>query len=201
VTTRGPYAKGLAKKQAILDVALGLVAEKGYTNATLREIADAVGLTKHGLLHHFGSKDALFTDLLRHRDAVATARGESAAGAWTGLTAENASRAMAIIIGAMSHNAEVPGLSHLYARVAADAMDADHPSHSYFAGRYDALRGQFASLLRTLQLDGQVRPDVTPEDAATLLIAILDGIQTQFLFDDSLDMPGLVRTYLELLKP
>ena len=68
---RGPYAKGKAKRAEILDVALEVIAREGYTGATVKELADAVGLSQNGLLHYFGSKDALFAEILRRRDEIA----------------------------------------------------------------------------------------------------------------------------------
>ncbi len=44
---------------AILDVAAGLFATHGYAHTSVQLIADAVGYSKPGLLHRFGSKDAL----------------------------------------------------------------------------------------------------------------------------------------------
>jgi AcrR family transcriptional regulator len=50
---------------AILDVAAGLFATHGYAHTSVQQIADAVGYSKPGLLHRFGSKEAL------HRRALA----------------------------------------------------------------------------------------------------------------------------------
>ncbi|MGH9356521.1 MAG: TetR/AcrR family transcriptional regulator, partial [Terriglobia bacterium] len=43
----------------ICRVAARVFNEKGYTGASMQDIADAVGLTKAGLYHHIGSKDRL----------------------------------------------------------------------------------------------------------------------------------------------
>ena len=56
---RGPYAKTEQFRLDVLDAALGLVAAHGFDAATLQLIADEVGRSKAGLLHHFGSRDAL----------------------------------------------------------------------------------------------------------------------------------------------
>jgi len=46
--------------EKILDVAAALFARHGFEQTSLKALADAVGLSKAGLLHHFPSKDALF---------------------------------------------------------------------------------------------------------------------------------------------
>ncbi|WP_206063204.1 TetR/AcrR family transcriptional regulator [Nocardioides sp. HDW12B] len=45
---------------AILDVAAGFFAVHGFAATSLQTIADAVGYSKPGLLHRFGSKEALY---------------------------------------------------------------------------------------------------------------------------------------------
>lgn len=46
--------------EQILDRAAGLFARHGFAHTSLKDLADAVGLSKAGLLHHFPSKEALF---------------------------------------------------------------------------------------------------------------------------------------------
>src|SRR5690606_20984100 len=65
---RGSYPKGQARKQQIVDVALAVFARSGYHSGSLREIARRVGLTPAGVMHHFASKEELFTEVLRQRD-------------------------------------------------------------------------------------------------------------------------------------
>jgi AcrR family transcriptional regulator len=49
---------------AILDVAAGIFAVHGFAHTSVQQIADAVGYSKPGLLHRFGSKDALHRAVL-----------------------------------------------------------------------------------------------------------------------------------------
>lgn len=49
---------------AILDVAAGIFATHGYAHSSVQQIADAVGYSKPGLLHRFGSKEALYRAVL-----------------------------------------------------------------------------------------------------------------------------------------
>ena len=65
---RGSYAKGVAKREEILATALEVIAREGYRGASVKVLAEAVGLSQAGLLHYFDSKDELFTEILRKRD-------------------------------------------------------------------------------------------------------------------------------------
>lgn len=49
---------------AILDVAAGIFATYGFAHSSVQQIADAVGYSKPGLLHRFGSKEALHRAVL-----------------------------------------------------------------------------------------------------------------------------------------
>ena len=50
--------------EGILDRAAALFARHGFEHTSLQAVADAVGLSKAGLLHHFRSKDALHAAVL-----------------------------------------------------------------------------------------------------------------------------------------
>lgn len=52
--------------EEILDAAAALFARHGFEQTSLKSLADAVGLSKAGLLHHFPSKDALFEAAWEH---------------------------------------------------------------------------------------------------------------------------------------
>src|SRR5688500_2675049 len=71
---RGPYAKTAAKRAEILRVALEAYAASGHQGPSLRTIAEAVGLSEAGVLHHFASKDELLVAVLEARDEGARQR-------------------------------------------------------------------------------------------------------------------------------
>ncbi|NEK85494.1 helix-turn-helix transcriptional regulator [Blastococcus saxobsidens] len=57
--------------EGILDRAAALFARRGFAKTSLQDVADAVGLSKAGLLHHFPSKDALHEAVLAQAEAQA----------------------------------------------------------------------------------------------------------------------------------
>lgn len=63
---------------AILDVAAGLFARHGFAHTSVQQMADAVGYSKPGLLHRFGSKDALFQAALSEVTSTAAALASAA---------------------------------------------------------------------------------------------------------------------------
>ena len=184
MTRRGSYAKGIAKREEILTVALELVARQGFRRTSIKDISDAVGLTQAGLLHYFDSKDDLWVEILRRRDAIDNA------------TEWHANDPGELLSAIVRHNAEVPGLVQMFVNLsAAAATDPEHPAHTYFRERYANSRRTMAADFRAMQQDGRLRSDVDPEQLTSVLLAVSDGMQIQWLFDPSRDMA----THVELV--
>lgn len=175
-------------------------AESGFRGGTIRDIAERVGISQAGLLHHFASKNELLESVLTHRDDAALARmgGDPIAG-----TLPLGLDLLEGFVDMMSFNATTPGLVALYAVLSSEATGAEHPAHDYFVARYEFVCGALREALEHAQTRGEVRADVDCAAAARTLVAISDGLQVQWLYDDGhLDMAADARSYLRsLLAP
>ena len=60
------------RRTRILDAALELFAERGFILTSLPMIAERVGITHAGILHHFGSKDGVLRALLEREGPCRT---------------------------------------------------------------------------------------------------------------------------------
>ncbi|HKT55256.1 MAG TPA: helix-turn-helix domain-containing protein [Microbacterium sp.] len=189
---RGSYAKGVAKRDEILTRALDVVAEQGFRSASVREIADAVGLSQAGLLHYFGTKEQLFVEILRKRDEVDLTRFEHETDS-PDFIAEDYTALVA-------HNAEVPGLVELFSRMSVEAADTAHPAHEYFLHRGDEVRTSFTAALRAQQDAGKLTDRVDAEALARIFQAVSDGMQLQWLVDRDVDMAAAVRALFDALS-
>lgn len=76
-------------KNKIKETAARLFADKGYTSTSMREIAEAVGVTKAALYYHYPNKEAIFRAVVEdnfrehlHREMNAA---ENTADVWTAL--------------------------------------------------------------------------------------------------------------------
>jgi len=56
--------------EGILDRAAALFARRGFAKTSVQDVADVVGLSKAGLLHHYPTKDALYAAVLAHAGAL-----------------------------------------------------------------------------------------------------------------------------------
>ena len=198
MTRRGSYAKGVARRDEILTRALEVIAREGYRGASVKEIAEAVGLSQAGLLHYFDSKEELFTEVLRKRDELDTAtfeRQATAAASPLGLRALSA-----VFIEVVRRNAGTPGLVELFSRLSVDAADPNHPAHAYFLTRGESLRACVTSAVRAGQNAGAVDPALDPALFARMLVALVDGMQLQWLLDPDVDMTAPVQALFDLIR-
>ena len=84
MTARAPIPSSPDRRLSLLKAAFREVAEKGFSDVTLDDIARRAGVSKGVTLYHFDSKDELFRELFswlidsiheRMREAVAAVRG------------------------------------------------------------------------------------------------------------------------------
>lgn len=184
------YAKGDARRREILAAALRVISERGYRNSSLQEIADAVGLTKAGVLHYFDSREGLLAEVLRERDAADSADFTPTDG-----------DVVELLSGAVRHNHEVPGLVELYSRLVVESESLEHPGHAYIGERYKDLETRVGEAIRQRQGAGTARTDIDPTVAARLLIALSDGLQLQWMHDRTMDMTEAFDAAVALLAP
>jgi AcrR family transcriptional regulator len=64
---------GTARRAQIIDCAIEVIAESGYAQASLRKIADRVGIAMSAVLYHFGSRENLVDAVIEqmYRTALA----------------------------------------------------------------------------------------------------------------------------------
>ncbi len=66
--------KSERSRRQVLDAALDLFSRQGYRATTVREIADAAGVSTGNLYHHFPDKEAIFGTLLEELMAISETR-------------------------------------------------------------------------------------------------------------------------------
>jgi len=183
--SRTSYAKGRAKREEILAIALKSLATGGGT--TLADIAEAAGVTRSTLLYHFNSREELFAEVVRWRDEL-DKQQDPPEGLLPGY------------IELARRNAEIPGVVHLFTTLSAEATTPGHAAHDYFQNRYSTLLEKLAGEIRSAQALGTVTADADPLVLARIYVAVMDGLQLQWLYDDSADMPGAMSTVFALFS-
>ena len=160
----GSYAVGRARREAILDAAVERFKERGYHRTSMQDIADDVGLTPHGLLHHFASKKALLFAVAEKRfdllSAVALSQIDPSVGSHPGrITYQDAASVFRLLIEVTERIAAEPGLIELFVLVSAQAADPDSPEHRLYAERYEQIIDAIAQSYQALIEHGDIRDD------------------------------------------
>lgn len=175
-----------------MTTAAEVYADVGYHGASLREIAKRADLSHVGLHYYFPSREALLAAVLERRDEEDTAR--------LGPKEYSPTAALRHLVDLTDHNARHPGIVELYVRLAAEAIAEDHPAHQYFTDHYGTTREYVHRALRELAEQGALRDGVDPGVAAAGFVALMDGLQVQWLTSpDEVDMAGVLRSHLEQL--
>jgi len=177
------YAKGRAKRAEVIQATIVSIAESGFHGASLRDIAARAGISHAGLLHYFPTKAHLLRAVLEHRDEVD--------GADVDEDVARGSTFVEAMIRLAERNARRRPLVEAFAVLAAEATTPDHPAHAYFGDHYAMAIASVTQGFRDLQAAGRLRPEIDPEREGHQWIALMDGLQIQWL--QSLDAPA-VRT-------
>ena len=188
---RGEYAKSAGRRQEIVAAALDVFAEGGYHKGSIRDVADRAGLSQAGVLHHYPSKHLLLEAVLDRRDQDALAR-----------MGEEPPQGLAMIMALVdlaAHNQSTPQLVELHVTLSAEGSTQDHPIHDYFVRRYAAVLTMVTDAFELAADCGRLRPGVDCRSAARTLVALMDGLQAQWLLDREIDMPEELRRYLRPL--
>jgi len=189
---RGSYAKGLARRQEILDRAIEVFARRGSEGTSLRSIAQEIGVSHAALTHYFSSREQLLVEVYREaerREDVQAPDDDDAA-------------PVQIMAEAARRNHAVPGLVQLYSTLVAAALEPRHPDATEFATtRFAKIRADLADRVRRSQGAGRVRGDIDPQAAAALVIAASDGLQTQWMLDEAAPQEAALDLLARLLAP
>ncbi len=177
VTTENPTRTRPATRQKrteILQAAVEIFGNKGSTNGTLADVAEQVGMTHAGVLHHFGSKQKLLLEVLAYRDqAEVQDLVEKHIPGGPELFLHLVRTAFA--------NAQRPGIVQAYTVLSAESITDDHPAREFFEERYTTLRREISEAFAELCEQEGVTEPKTVAAASAAILAVMDGLQLQWL--------------------
>lgn len=181
------------RRREILDAAVEIFGAKGSNGATLQEIADRVGMTHAGILHHFGSKEQLLLEVVAHRDEADVAD----------LPSQHMPEGAALfghLIDTAILNTRRAGIVQAYAVLSAESVTEGHPGRSYFERRYEILRADLAEAFVVMCRERGVTEPDTIADASAAILGAMDGLQVQWLLDPTaVDLGRTTRFAIEAI--
>ena len=183
-----------ASREKIIQAAIEFFAQQGFHGAKMADIAKAANLTGPGLLHHFPSKTHLLMEVIKERDRIDSERMRAT-------LQKNGNHFLEAGVELVEHNETVPGLVQLFTLLVAECISQEHPAHTFFTQRYQREREQMAQAIMQAQQADQVRSDISAETLATLIFAMMDGLQVQWLLEpEKINMPAMFRVLMDMLK-
>ena len=192
VSIQGPGGDRLSladDERTVLAAALEEIREHGYRDGSFARIARRAGLEPDELCRRYPDERLLLVDALRYRDDLGIDMLPA--------TQRDGRALLQGFIDVARFSSETPGSVELFAILSAAATAPDHPGHAYFRERYAWLRELLVDALRELEEEGELRRKSDPEEIAAQVIALLDGLQVQWLLDrTAVDLEGLVRGFL-----
>jgi AcrR family transcriptional regulator len=188
---RAVYANGERKRAEIVDAALSVFARQGFRRFSLRQIAEALGTTHVSLRYHFGTKDGLLRAVLDER--------EDRDRPWR----ESVLREKGLFDGVpeiIRRNATRPGVVHLDATLQAEGIAPDHPVHEFVRHREQLFHQDLRRLLEIERDGGRLRAGLDPDVVARQLVALIEGLQVQWLYDRDVDVTGHLAAFMDYLR-
>ncbi|MDA8148292.1 MAG: TetR/AcrR family transcriptional regulator [Actinomycetota bacterium] len=190
---RVPNARGEESRAAILEAAKAQFAANGFRGASLASVADGAGLSQPGLLHHFPSKVALLLAVLEDRDRE-DGKLSSAHLTKTGVGI------LAALESLVQHNQANVDVVRLFSVLLGEGLADDHPAHAYMVERYERIRSRLERNLLRAEEDGEIAPGTDRAALAAIVVAVMDGLQFQWLLDPSMDMAQYYRAFRMLVE-
>jgi AcrR family transcriptional regulator len=191
---RGNYAVTAARREAIIQAALEIFGQSGYSGASLKQVAEAVGMTEAGVLHHFGTKSNLLIEVLQTRDDKSAE-----------FIPLDFADPLAFVTGWLrlaDHNVSQPGIIELYAKLSAEATSMTHPAHNHFMNRYTYVNGLNERYFDLLRENGYLQTNFDGKSLTLALVAMSDGLQIQWLLNPQVSISGSLGAFFEsILTP
>lgn len=191
MTTTRRRSEHLGRRQQILAAGLAVFSSSGFHGGSVRDIARLAGLSQAGLLHHFPSKADLLRAVLTWRDD--TARRQLGEPAPDGLDLIR----RLVALPAVTHTRE---LVQLQVITSAEGVAPGHPVHGYVRDRQESALDTVRQALEHAAARGELRNDVDCAGTARMLVALMDGLQVQWLLHpEQADITGDLRHWLQPL--
>lgn len=184
-------ARGRERRAAILAAARQLFAQKGYEGTSLRQVAEAVGISDAGLLFHFPSKPDLLGAVIADGDSKEFDALQQLLDGAKGL------QALEKLVEWGVGLERDPVLLALDVVLSAEHMQDESRVNHYYRARYEQVRKRLASHFRLARSKGDFGLGTDADREAILMLAVLDGLRLQwFLSKGAISIGDAMRSYM-----
>ncbi|MEV5595543.1 TetR/AcrR family transcriptional regulator [Streptomyces sp. NPDC052496] len=170
-----------ARRREISQALWRIASTRGLEGASLRDVAAEAGISLGRLQHYFRTKDEMLVFALRYIESLAQQRIreriEALDGEPTPYDILRACLTGMLPLDEQSRIGFLVGIAHFHRAVHDPALRADARDG------IPKLRSFFADQLRLAMRRGEVREERDADDAAMLLISLVDGLSTYILLE------------------
>jgi len=160
----------------------------GYSATTMERVAGEAGISKGSIYNYFRSKEDLFNQVFANAVSGAAAdANQLLAGPIS--ASEKLQQLVDNWFGRLEYYIRIGGLVlEFWATAAREQRKGDLAG--WFEQMYSRWRGVFAAVVRQGIADGEFRHDIDPEVAASLLLAVIDGVMVQSILHTGVKLDG-----------
>ncbi len=164
-------------RRELLDAALTVFSKNGYAASHLEDIAQAAGVTRGAIYHHFGSKADLYFALIEEAASIGNSAIDQAISEG-GTYAEILSRILVYTFNLLEDDRRFREVMSL--QLTTPNIDA------FSSRRYAETRELVTSIggfFRIIIEQGELRPDLDPDTAARAFLGFQNGLASLWLFN------------------
>lgn len=158
------------RRDAILKAALSAFGDLGYSQATLNDVADRLGVTKGCLYHYFESKEQLLLELIQDRIGSAEVTGE-----WPAVAGQSREQVLRGLVERLWQHFQEPGQSEVAILAMTELPKVPEGGKLLF----DAIVAPYRETLRQLLEQGHRCDDISDaeiERAARAIPLMIMGV-------------------------
>ncbi len=156
-------------RQHILEVAERLFTERGYRATSIRDIAQACGVTNAALYYHFPNKEALFAEVMRrHAERIRQRMLEA------GARAKTPRQRMTAIL--HEYTRIVTGQNSPFFLLRREAASLQREHLRAYGQLVHTMLTPIQEALADARASGELRPRPDPYEAAAMLLGMLHGL-------------------------
>ncbi|WP_417681805.1 TetR family transcriptional regulator [Pseudidiomarina aquimaris] len=179
---RRTKADALTTKNELLDAAERLFSERGVSNTSMMQVAEAAGVTRGAIYHHFENKlDLIYALMERVSLPVDEMRDELRAQLPDEPLRQLRERSLHIVH-QVQYDPHMQALVNILCHKC-EYVEDTLPIHlRHLSGRNECIE-EFIKLIELAQQQGSVRPDLEPKTFVIGLFALVDGLFYNWLLD------------------
>jgi TetR/AcrR family acrAB operon transcriptional repressor len=171
-------------RQSLLNAALEVFSRMGFDAARLEDVAEAAGVTRGAIYHHFGGKAELFYALIDEADVSGSGAVQRAIAEGGGML-EISRRVIVYSLELLQKDSRYRQASELYLFNLGSSPDLARYQRERREQMAQPVQ-QIAGYIRTAQAQGEVRAELDPMTAAKAFLAYQTGLNFIWLLNPAL---------------